>query len=428
VLMDFGTGREVARELEAPAAGVDGPAIYMAPEVLMGEPASYSSDTYSVGVVLYHVLTAAYPVEGASLSDLKTAHRAGLRTPLGVRRPDLPPSFVRVVERALAPKAERYATPAALCDDLEHVSGGRGSRVYRVLGGLAAAAAGLIIAFTVLGFITTLYFNSSLGRLEFVDEGFWDWLKWGAKSTLAPITTAALALVIASVILESIRLLFGMATKSYEIERSIAAFVHRHLLDDVRVISAISLLASVILLVGACWYFAELLSAFTIYPDISTVPIDRIRLLSPDFAEFQWAYRKTFSTVTTATMTLWYPAVRLAIRTRRPIPRHVAIGGGIVLAISLILLDFPYRLLTHDIDFHDVSWSGHTCQLLGQRGEDRLIFCPDFEPPRSRTVRSDSVVVDPASVSDPIVVWDVADAKRKRSVFRFLMRTQRAPE
>jgi serine/threonine protein kinase len=420
VLMDFGTGRDLHDELASNGVGMAGTGIYMAPEVLLGAPASFSSDTYSVGVVLYHVLTGAYPVEGNSLAALKEAHRDGLRTPLGVRRPDLPSSFVRIVEQALAPKSERYATPAALGDALEKASADRG-RLIKRLKVFAVTAPSVVGAFTALGFISTTYFNYALGRLDFVDEGFRDWLKWGAKSTLGPIIIAAIALVGGIVVLESIRSLIRMSAKSQDIERAIASFIHRRSLDDVRVVSALALMLSALLLVGAWWYFASLIETFAIYPDISMVSLDRIRLFSPDYAEFQWSYRRVFSSVLTASLMLWYPAVRLAIRTRRPIPRHVAVAGAIVLAMSIILLDFPYKLLTHDIDFQDVRWSGHTCQLLAQRGEDRLIFCSDLPAPRSRTVRSDSLIV----VSEPLdpdkVVWDIIDAKRKRSIFKFLM-------
>jgi hypothetical protein len=41
------------------------------------------------------------------------------------------------------------------------------------------------------------------------------------------------------------------------------------------------------------------------------------------------------------------------------------VGGSIVLGFSLILLDFPYRLLAHDIDFDEVTWEGRSCHVLG---------------------------------------------------------------
>jgi len=228
--------------------------------------------------------------------------------------------------------------------------------------------------------------------------------------------------------LETARLLLRLSSRSENIERRVAAFVHRHSLDEVRLLSSISLVLSSLVLFATIWSFAPLLDTLSgLFPDISTISAERLRLLSPDFAEMHLAYRKAFSAATIACVLLWYPTVRLALRRRQPITRHVAIGGAIVLAFTVVLLDFPYRLLTQEIEFDEVRWETHNCRVLGQRGEDRLIFCPDFPPPRSRTVRSDSLVpVQSAPISYEDMLSRNGDAKRKRSIFRFLMQPQHA--
>ena len=68
VLMDFGTGHDTAGR-GGPRDIVGTPA-YMAPEVLDGRPASVQSDVYAVGVLMYHLVTGQYPVEGGTLLDL----------------------------------------------------------------------------------------------------------------------------------------------------------------------------------------------------------------------------------------------------------------------------------------------------------------------------------------------------------------------
>ena len=45
-----------------------GTPLYLAPDVLNGQPASVSSDIYSIGVLLYHLLTMRYPVEGDTIA------------------------------------------------------------------------------------------------------------------------------------------------------------------------------------------------------------------------------------------------------------------------------------------------------------------------------------------------------------------------
>jgi serine/threonine protein kinase len=52
--------RELGPDDARPPAGT---AVYLAPEVLRGEPASPQSDLYAVGVMLFHLVTGSYPVE-----------------------------------------------------------------------------------------------------------------------------------------------------------------------------------------------------------------------------------------------------------------------------------------------------------------------------------------------------------------------------
>src|SRR5438477_9182631 len=74
----------------------------MAPEVLAGEPASVQSDVYSIGVLLYRLVTSEYPVDGRTMEDLHEAHVQGRRRLLSERRPDLPLRFIQSTPRILA--------------------------------------------------------------------------------------------------------------------------------------------------------------------------------------------------------------------------------------------------------------------------------------------------------------------------------------
>ena len=109
VLMDFGTGLDQTGDSDGEAAVFAGTPLYMAPEILAGQPASVRSDIYSVGVLLYRLVTGSYPVQGRSVAEVRDAHARGARTFLSDARPDLPGNFVQVVERALSPQPEvRY--------------------------------------------------------------------------------------------------------------------------------------------------------------------------------------------------------------------------------------------------------------------------------------------------------------------------------
>jgi len=121
VLMDFGAGD---RQMDADPRRLAGTPLYLAPERLDGGPLTPACDIYSLGVLLYFLVTGAHPVEGDTRDDVERAHRAGQRVRLRDRRPDLPPGFVTAVEDALAPDpARRHATAGAFDDVLARAVG-----------------------------------------------------------------------------------------------------------------------------------------------------------------------------------------------------------------------------------------------------------------------------------------------------------------
>jgi tetratricopeptide (TPR) repeat protein len=115
VLMDFGAGRAQGTD----ASGVAGTPMYLAPEVLAGEPPTAGSDLYSLGVLLFYLLTRTFPYKGADIEGLRGAHADGHREWLRDLRPDVPSELVHTIERALEPDpARRYATAGAMERDL----------------------------------------------------------------------------------------------------------------------------------------------------------------------------------------------------------------------------------------------------------------------------------------------------------------------
>ncbi|MBD3236819.1 MAG: protein kinase [Candidatus Eisenbacteria bacterium] len=129
VLMDLGAGRERGPVADAPGGRVTGTPLYMAPEVLAGETGSVRSDVYSLGVLLFHAVTGAYPVAAQTLAELGRRHARGERQSLRDLRPDLAPSFVAVIERAVAPRpADRFASAGALERALAESLPGRETR------------------------------------------------------------------------------------------------------------------------------------------------------------------------------------------------------------------------------------------------------------------------------------------------------------
>jgi eukaryotic-like serine/threonine-protein kinase len=116
VLMDFGTGRELRREPAAAGGDFAGTPLYLAPEVFAGQNRSTASDIYSIGIVLYFLVTGSYPVDGETRTEIGRQHNhQGPRRSLRDVRPDLPDGFIRIVERAIDTNpAHRYDSAGAL--------------------------------------------------------------------------------------------------------------------------------------------------------------------------------------------------------------------------------------------------------------------------------------------------------------------------
>ncbi|WP_409331751.1 serine/threonine-protein kinase [Trujillonella humicola] len=116
VLTDFGIAKDLTADAGLTAdGGVPGTFPYTAPERLEGRAADGRSDVYSLGAVLFELLTGrrAYPMD--ELAPLFAAKVMGPVPDVVELRPDLPPALAAVVTRALQKDpAGRFATCAEL--------------------------------------------------------------------------------------------------------------------------------------------------------------------------------------------------------------------------------------------------------------------------------------------------------------------------
>jgi hypothetical protein len=403
VLMDFGTGRE-AEDLKEGGQGLAGTPMYMAPEVLAGLPASESSDVYSAGVLLYYMVTSQYPVEGRTLEELRAAHMQGRRRPLSDRRSSLPLPFIQLVDRALAPDPEqRYTSAMTLLEALKQFSKpaepGRLGR-YLVMGGLAIlGAAGLMAG---LGVLSSRLFNFTLGRSDFVSESVPDWFRWGAASCLAPAASLLIAMMAIALMIVLRHVLLTVSEQARAIESAVrlrlVGVAHRLHLDEVSVLASCALLLSAVALLSAWWAFFPLFDAYG--RRISSMRAEDLALLAPDHRWYHNDYRQTFSSIVILSVLAWYPVVRLAAVRRERVNRGMLAGGAAVVLLGLALLDFPYRVLLHN-QFAAVMWNGVYCYMIGDRGDDVLLFCPGFQPPRNRIVSTQADLM-PTGVTESI--------------------------
>ncbi|MPZ16821.1 MAG: protein kinase [Luteitalea sp.] len=128
VLMDFGAGRERPLPGGVEVADLAGTPLYMAPELFRGAAASVQSDVYSVGVMLFRLVTGKAPIAARSIDDVRQAHETGAARRLRDERSNLPAGFVHIVERALsADAAKRFGSVGELELALTgFISGGQG--------------------------------------------------------------------------------------------------------------------------------------------------------------------------------------------------------------------------------------------------------------------------------------------------------------
>jgi beta-lactam-binding protein with PASTA domain/tRNA A-37 threonylcarbamoyl transferase component Bud32 len=121
---DFGIARAGASQMTE-AGSIMGTAQYLSPEQARGAPVTASSDLYSVGIVLYEVLTGKVPFTGDSAIEIAMKHLNELPKPPSKIRPEIPEELDHVVLRALAKAPEdRYQTAEEFAEDLHRVEAG----------------------------------------------------------------------------------------------------------------------------------------------------------------------------------------------------------------------------------------------------------------------------------------------------------------
>ena len=112
-IMDFGVARVCGGEHMTMDGYVVGTPAYMAPEQVLAQEVDGRADLYSVGVVLYRLLTGALPFQADTPAAMLHQQIAEAPTPLSQHRDDLPEWCETVVQRALAKSpAARFQTAA----------------------------------------------------------------------------------------------------------------------------------------------------------------------------------------------------------------------------------------------------------------------------------------------------------------------------
>lgn len=93
---------------------------YIAPEQIRGESPDGRSDLYSLGVVMYEMLTGQKPYNGDTVGEIAVMHMNTQPTPPSALVPDIPPELEHITLKAMtADIEERYQTAEELIRDLD---------------------------------------------------------------------------------------------------------------------------------------------------------------------------------------------------------------------------------------------------------------------------------------------------------------------
>jgi eukaryotic-like serine/threonine-protein kinase len=122
---DFGIARAASAVTISVTNAVFGTAGYISPEQALGEPVSPASDLYSLGVILYEMLTGELPYKADNPMAVCMKHVTEPLRPPRRLNPAIPEEMNALVVKLLAKDpAERYGSAAELLADLERVRDG----------------------------------------------------------------------------------------------------------------------------------------------------------------------------------------------------------------------------------------------------------------------------------------------------------------
>ena len=128
-ITDFGIARAFGQPSNASEKNVIGSVYYLSPEQAAGQPVTPQSDLYSLGVVLFEMLTGKLPYDGDTPLEVARMHLES-STPSARRYdPDIPYYLDNIITKALAKNPRlRYATADDFLTDLEQSPEASGER------------------------------------------------------------------------------------------------------------------------------------------------------------------------------------------------------------------------------------------------------------------------------------------------------------
>ena len=124
-IVDFGLAKLSGRSLLTKSGSTLGTAAYMSPEQARGDEVGYQSDIWSLGVVLYEMITGKRPFESEYEQALIYSILNEDPKPMREHRPEVPEAIESICRRAMARESkDRYQTVSEFIADLESYASG----------------------------------------------------------------------------------------------------------------------------------------------------------------------------------------------------------------------------------------------------------------------------------------------------------------
>ncbi len=125
-LVDFGLARMMTNETITESGVIAGSVHTMSPEQARGAALDRRTDVYSLGVVLFHLVSGRLPYSGRDALAVLRALEQGRTPRLGQVAPNIPADLDAVCAKAMAYEADdRYPTAAEFAEDLKRLADGR---------------------------------------------------------------------------------------------------------------------------------------------------------------------------------------------------------------------------------------------------------------------------------------------------------------
>ena len=121
-ITDFGIAKAQTRKESSAGNLIKGKIAFMSPEQASGEPLDARSDLFSVGTMLYVMITRRHPFDAPTDYETLMLVKSGDFTPPETARPGLNPELYRVIRKAMAKApGDRYQTAEEMLVDVEQV-------------------------------------------------------------------------------------------------------------------------------------------------------------------------------------------------------------------------------------------------------------------------------------------------------------------